>query len=526
MKTVSSLGADEIAPFFLHYQEKWLLDRSPVKVGEKSRRVGLTYVTAYEAVEVASTAASDGGSNVWYQTYAEDDAKEFIEDCAKFARSLDLAFSSEEEILSDKQARKYFILPEGERSIKVTSIRFSSGHRITSLPHLPRKLRGKGGVYILDEAAFHDDIHAALKAAHAFRMWGGRVIILSTHNGLENGFNQLVEEIKRGTKKYSLHTITLINAVDQGLYRKICEVRGIEWTQKEETEWVEELLATDGADEEFLCIPSRSTGQYFPPALVQNCMDKEGTVIRLALPDDFLLRPEVDREDEINAWLAANVLPQIKKLPSFAHYYGQDFGRTSDLSVISPATLYPNNLLKIPFTVELRNVPFETQRQIAFYIIDNLPLFTFAAFDATGNGAYLGEVALQNYGETQVEPISITDTWYNETLPAVLTRIEEAEISFPWDLDIRQDFSMFTKINGVPKLPKIRLKSARPEADKKEKRHGDTGIAVACVVHAVLLHDAQPMEYEATGMRTDEAPPERWDEDKKRSGHWGMKGLW
>ena len=56
------------------------------------------------------------------------------------------------EELSEDEAQEYFLLPDGVRSIKITSIRFKSGHRIVALPHSPRKLRGKGGVYCLDEA--------------------------------------------------------------------------------------------------------------------------------------------------------------------------------------------------------------------------------------------------------------------------------------------------------------------------------------------------------------------------------------
>jgi phage FluMu gp28-like protein len=48
--------------------------------------------------------------------------------------------------------------------------------------------------------------------------------------------------------------------------------------------------------------------------------------------------------------------------------------------------------------IEMRNVPFETQRDILFFVGERLPRFGHAAFDATGNGAYLAEVAAQKWG--------------------------------------------------------------------------------------------------------------------------------
>lgn len=516
------------APVFLPYQQRWILDRSPVKVCEKSRRIGVTWCTAYEAVEVCSTRAEDGGSNFWYQTYAEDDAKEFIEDVGKFAMALDLAISPQEEIIGEDEAREFFLLPEGVRSIKITSVRFSTGFKCVSLPHLPRKLRGKGGVYCLDEAAFHDNLEEALKAAHAFRMWGGRVIIISTHNGVENAFNKLVEDVRAKRRDYSLHTYTLLDAVRMGLFKRICQVRKTEWSAEAEAKWVEELLDTEGAEEEFLCIPARSGGQYFPPMLTEACMF-DAPVLRLKMEDEFMMRPESEREEEIEAWCIANLDPLIARLPRMPHYFGMDFGRNSDLTVMTPTTLEQDLKARVPFTVELRNVPFEQQKQIVFHTLPKLPRFTFAAFDATGNGAWLGEVALQHFGEAQVEAVKLNDPWYAQWLPPLKARFEDRSIAIPKDVDIRQDLSMFEVINGVPKLPKLRVTSAsgkKPGARKGEKRHGDTGIALALANYSAATHAVSSYVYEPVGKSREEGISPRADRDSKRSGHFSMKGLW
>ena len=48
---------------------------------------------------------------------------------------------------------------------------------------------------------------------------------------------------------------------------------------------------------------------------------------------------------------------------------------------------------RVPFVVELVNAPYESQRQILFYLLIGLHRFTAAALDATGNGGYLAEAA-------------------------------------------------------------------------------------------------------------------------------------
>ena len=44
----------------LPYQKKWLADKSPVKVIEKSRRIGLTWAQALDDVITAATSGREG----------------------------------------------------------------------------------------------------------------------------------------------------------------------------------------------------------------------------------------------------------------------------------------------------------------------------------------------------------------------------------------------------------------------------------------------------------------------------------
>ena len=67
----------------LPYQQAWIADRAPVKVWEKSRRIGATWC---EAADAALDAAAQSGTDWWYLGYNKDMALEFIEAAAAWTR--------------------------------------------------------------------------------------------------------------------------------------------------------------------------------------------------------------------------------------------------------------------------------------------------------------------------------------------------------------------------------------------------------------------------------------------------------
>lgn len=68
---------------------------------------------------------------------------------------------------------------------------------------------------MIDEAAFHESLEELLKAALALNMWGAGVRLISTHNGVDNPFNEYIQDAGEGRKDYSVHRITL----DDGSHR-------------------------------------------------------------------------------------------------------------------------------------------------------------------------------------------------------------------------------------------------------------------------------------------------------------------
>jgi predicted phage terminase large subunit-like protein len=224
-----------------------------VKICDKSRRVGLSWA---DAADAALLAASAEGMDTWYIGFNKEMAENYIKDVAFWAKAYGLvAGAVEEDVFEDE-----------EKDILIYRVRFASGFNVTALSSRPANLRAKKGRIAIDEAAFHDDLEELLKAAIAILMWGGRVAIWSTHNGVDHPFNQLIEKCKIGELNYSHHKITLDDALQDGLYKRICLIQGIPWSLEGEFEWRKQLYLDYGiaATEELDCEPFQAgAGKVF-----------------------------------------------------------------------------------------------------------------------------------------------------------------------------------------------------------------------------------------------------------------------
>lgn len=245
----------------LGYQQRTLtllMSGVSLLVIEKSRRIGLTWAMAAYFVLTAAAQRSAGGDNCWYMGYDMEMAREFIDACAMWARAFGIAAEdADEEVLEG----------DGEK-VQAFRIRFSSGFKIVALPSVPRALRGKQGKVGIDEAAFHKNIGETLKSALALLMWGGQVIVWSTHDGVANPFNVLLDEIKSGERKGAHRRIDFDDAIADGLYERVAlaaHVKGRAILPKQE--WIDDIFATYGedADEELRCIPKAGAGSLIKP---------------------------------------------------------------------------------------------------------------------------------------------------------------------------------------------------------------------------------------------------------------------
>ena len=497
LEQLTTDAADEAAPspVLLAYQQAWVEDRYPFKICEKSRRIGLTWG---EAADNVLTAAAEGGSNVFYVGPTQDMAVEYIEACAMWARVFSYGASDIEEGLFDDTD------DVGDtKHIKTYKINFpGSRKRIVALSSRPTNLRGKQGVIVIDEAALHPDLKGLLKAAMAMLLWGDRVHVFSTHIGVDNAFNELIQEVRAGKRKGSVHRVTFREAVAAGLYQRVCVRRGIQWTAEGEAAWVKDAydFYADDADEELDVIPSQSGGAFLTMALIEARMMGVGRtntpIVRGKWKTDFSLAPEWERRIEIERWCEEQLLPILDDLdPDLRHSFGQDFGRVSDLTAVDVLAEGGDLVRRVKLHVELSNCPFRQQEQILTYIVSRLPRFASGVMDAGGNGAALAEYMADEFGATKIEQLKLSEQFYIEQMPRFRAALQDATLAdLPRDREIRDDLRSLRVINGVPKLPKEKTQKAD---GPKLSRHGDAAISLFLAEYA-SRREVTPMEFDST----------------------------
>ena len=473
-----------VPPVLLPYQQRWIADKAEVKIIEKSRRVGISWAEAADAVLYAAAASGD---DVWYIGYNREMAQEFILDCGMWAKKFQSFITATEEI---EDICTYIDVVDGkaiiqEQKILAFRITFESGNRIVALSSRPNNLRGKQGRVIIDEAAFHENLDGLIKGAIALLMWGGQVRIISTHFGDANAFNEIIEDIRAARCEYSLHRVTLDNALSEGLFQRICLVRGKEWTQTDETAWRQKLINfyRGNADEELFCIPSQGTGNYLPRVILERCMSTDIPILRWSCTTEFATEPDDDRSKAANDWCKENLLPLLNVLPSERkHCLGEDFARSANLTVLMPGTIQENLNIRVPFVVELFNVPFREQEFVLFYILKRLPHFKHASLDARGNGQYLAERAMQQFGKQRITQVMLTETWYREEMPKMKAHFEDGTILVAKNDEHMDDYRALKVVRGVPKIADKQTSTA--DSGSGMVRHGDAAIACVMMVHA------------------------------------------
>ncbi len=447
-------------PKLLPYQVGWVRDSAGLKVCEKSRRIGLSWAEAYDAVLHAGA----GRGNVYYQSYAQDMTRGFITDCADWARQLNVAAEAVGETLIDLNGDQVpaFRLP------------LASGKEVVAMTSAPRAFRSKGRPgdrAVVDEAAFVDDLAEVLKAALAFRVWGGSVHVISTHNGESSPFAALVRDVREGVVPGSLHTIPLRAALTDGLYRRVCDVQGIRWSASAEARWEAGLRAEYGerAAEELDCIPSAGGGSWLPWALIRAAEDASA-----GKPDGYAGGPT---------------------------YIGIDIARRRDLWVAVVIEVV-GDVRWVRELVTRRKIPFAEQHAIVDDLVDHYQPVRMAA-DQTGMGEEFVERLQERHGVHRVEGVLFNGPRRLDLATALLESLEDRCLRTPPDAELRRDLHAIraeTSPTGAP-----RLIAARAGTDG----HADRFWALALGVSAAAGgHDA--FEYESAGERPSAAGLNAW----------------
>ncbi|ECG8633810.1 hypothetical protein FNN91_23000 [Salmonella enterica subsp. salamae] len=496
-----SLDLPKRMPVLLGYQAKWFEDESQICIAEKSRRTGLTWAEAARNVITAAKPRKRGGRNVFYVGSKQEMALEYISACALFARAFN-------QLAQADVYEQTFWDSEKKEEILTYMIRFpNSSFKIQALSSRPSNLRGLQGDVVIDEAAFHESLDELLKAAMALTMWGARVRIISTHNGVDNLFNQYIQEAREGRKDYSVHRITLDDAIADGLYKRICYVTGQVWSPRAEQKWRDDLYrnapSKEDADEEYGCVPKKSGGAYIPHALIELAMVRGIPILTFEAPEDFLSRAAWLRESEINAWCEEHLKPLLTALNERSRYsFGEDFARRGDLTCFTLLEITEDLQKREAFRVELRNMPYEQQKQIMLYILTRVTRLIGAAFDATGNGGYLAEAALERFGPELVDSVMLSAKWYGEWMPKLKAEFEDQNIFVARHQTTLDDLRHIKVVAGTPQIDKGRTKDENATA-AGSRRHGDFAVSL-CMANRASYMDGFVLDDEAC-----QAMPER-----------------
>lgn len=492
------LKASEVPNILLPYQGRWHADKASVRLCEKSRRIGFSWgALAAEAALEAATAREHGGMSQHYMGYNQAMAAEFIGDVAFFAKAFGAAIGAID-VWKDTE-----VIENERRDILRYRVDFTSGFKVEALSSAPHNWRGRQGHARVDEAAFHRNLKEVLKGAMAFLMWGGRVDIVSTHNGEDNDFNELVRDCQEGKLPWSRHKVTFDDALRAGFYRRVCLIRQKPWSAPAEVDYRRDIYAAypvaEDAQEELDCIAKRGSGTYFSRMLVESCAEEGIPVLRLSKAAEFVLDPR--RKEVAAAWIADHLAPVIDALPGKRSVVGQDFGRSGDLSDIWVLQEEAPARWRTAFLLELRNIPFDVQQQILFHVLDHLPLFHHAKFDARGNGQSHAEAALQRYGPAHVECVMLTAGWYAEWFPKYRQAYEGRNLVVPKDEDIIADHRQVVLRAGQPGMS-----DARHKGSDGQYRHGDSAVA-GLLAYVATQQEGEP----AAGATVPPAPQETYD---------------
>ena len=332
---------------------------------QKTRRFGGSYCNAYAVAEKTSRKGNMFDS--WVGSRDLLAARLGINDIKFFSRILNVGCVDRGEIALDD-----------DKKLRAFEVEFANGKFARGLSSSPDAFAGKQGWITLDEFALHKDPRQLYGIVQPGIMRGGSLSIISTHRGTGNFFNELVKEItqKGNPKRFDLFTITIEEAVKEGLWLKIqqtLEDNGVEderlgWTDDEFLQSLRNECATDEMWlQEYMCQP---------------CDDNSALLTW---------------EEIINASRSEHELKSLlADVPlSAPRFIGMDIGRRNHPSVIWQWVKHQGVLIEEEVT-PLLNMAFASQEEELYRRMEKLPCVS-CHIDATGLGMQLAENAVKKF---------------------------------------------------------------------------------------------------------------------------------
>ena len=428
-------------PYFMPFQRAWLGDTSQIKFWEKSRRIGATYCQAWEDVRDLIENEETGmlsQPKVWFSSADESAAREYIDYCAHWCSFLNLAADKMGETVLDR-----------DKDVKALVLELPGVGVINALSSNPARFRSKGGKAIVDEYAWHKNQEQMWDAVHPLTTWGDPLRVLSTHNG-KRLFYRMIEEMRVGRRPGTVHSVTIVDAVEDGLLDRI---KGRSTTPDERQAWLKQKRQECRDEEqwlqEYMCTPVDAADAFLTYDMIAACED--GGVLWSGPPSNNL-----HAEGDL--------------------YMGFDVGRRNDLSVIWVVEQIGPMLFTRAVRI-LEKMPFRAQREVFDQYMQH-PRMRRACIDETGIGMQLAEEAVHDYGRYRVEPVTFTSAWKEEAAYELRRQVEEKTIIVPQAQALRDDLHSVKK--SVTTAGNLRF-----EVSGSTDGHADRFWAAALACHAV-----------------------------------------
>lgn len=461
--------------FLLPYQARWVNDRSLVRLMEKSRRVGVSYATAYD--EVKQHSLKDCKIDTWFSSRDDLTAREFIIYCQKFAGVLKIAANA---------FNADILFNDGKQSTTASILRFANETRINSISSNPDVFAGKGGNVGLDEFALRNNPRDVYDIASPTIDWGGRLSIISTHRGAGNFFNKLITDERdpnpRKHRGISIHRVTLTTALEDGFLWKLQTKLPDDdpRLQMDEGDYYNYQRNRVSSLERFLqeyeCQPEDESNVFLPYDLLEGSFYRgaDNLVEHTETTEDFrgkkgriryLLPPGVQ---------PAGLLDYLKSL-SGGLYHGKDVARRKDLSVDIIGERR-DGMIFTRAVIEFDRVAFSRQEKELYPL---MPLVARSCIDKTGIGEQFAERCGEKFGAWRVEPIHFTRAVKEMLAGPVRTTFEDRIARIPDDELFIGDLRMIQK-ETVGDHVRFVATDDNDEGDS----HADRFWALALMLHA------------------------------------------
>ena len=434
--------------YFLPYQESWINDDSPLKIAEKSRRVGFTYASSYRMFQKCLRRGK--GFTQWVSSRDQLTAQELIRDYIRMWCKLGNV------VAAGLDANNAEII-DAEKGITAYVCTFKNGARIVSLSSTPEAFAGKGGDVFLDEADLHRDSGSLIDMAYPCIMWGGQLEIVSAYRvdgSKDTPFAKMVADAKKDNpQNASLHRVTIHDAIAQGLVEKINAKTGRNLSREAFLKQTRAGARTKAAwESQFECKVQDAGGKLLPVPVLAAC----------ELPQE-----EIDRIEREN--------------PNAPRFAGYDVARHKHASAYQ-------EWIKLGVTLVLvrrdtfHDMPFDAQEKfIKTQMSRREKPVARLAMDATGLGMQMAENMARAF-PGRVDQVNLESHRRHECCMLFKDAFDQKHALIPAVETLREDFNAPTIINAANGA--IRVRVPEFENAEGETSHADEFMA------GVLAHSA------------------------------------